>query len=151
MPRRPQRGPARPGSGPGSRPGRAPRPAPDRRIWVEELGFGPKATFSALFAAEMRFFKTHGFVKPLLREMLFRRCYFCLYYIRVKEKEPLEDQENLGHVVPIISTCTKCRCPLCGISDTFPEMKPARGATSVAIPHRTLSLQTRIERGIVRD
>jgi hypothetical protein len=23
-------------------------------------------------AAEMRFFKTHGFVKPLLREMLFR-------------------------------------------------------------------------------
>ena len=34
--------------------------------------FGPKATFSALFAAEMRFFKTHGFVKPLLREMLFR-------------------------------------------------------------------------------
>ena len=72
MPRRPQRGPARPGSGPGSRPGRAPGPAPDRRIWVEELGFGPKATFSALFAAEMRFFKTHGFVKPLLREMLFR-------------------------------------------------------------------------------
>ena len=36
--------------------------------------FGPKATFSALFAAEMRFFKTHGFVKPLLREMLFLGC-----------------------------------------------------------------------------
>jgi hypothetical protein len=32
---------------------------------------GPIATFSALSAAEMRFFKTHGFVKPLLREMLF--------------------------------------------------------------------------------
>jgi hypothetical protein len=34
---------------------------------------GQKPTFSALSAAEMRFFKTHGFVKPLLREMLFRR------------------------------------------------------------------------------
>jgi hypothetical protein len=33
---------------------------------------GQKPTFSALSAAEMRFFKTHGFVKPLLREMLFR-------------------------------------------------------------------------------
>ena len=64
-------GPGEARSGPGSRPGRAAGPAPDRRIWVEELGFGPKATFSALFAAEMRFFKTHGFVKPLLREMLF--------------------------------------------------------------------------------
>jgi heme/copper-type cytochrome/quinol oxidase subunit 1 len=32
---------------------------------------GQNATFSALSAAEMRFFKTHGFVKPLLREMLF--------------------------------------------------------------------------------
>jgi len=49
----------------------------------EDLGrggcFGPKATFSALFAAEMRFFKTHGFVKPLLREMLFRS--FCIWYL----------------------------------------------------------------------
>ena len=42
--------------------------------------FGPKATFSALFAAEMRFFKTHGFVKPLLREMLFRSCYGVWFY-----------------------------------------------------------------------
>jgi hypothetical protein len=35
---------------------------------------GQKPTFSALSAAEMRFFKTHGFVKPLLREMLFLLC-----------------------------------------------------------------------------
>jgi hypothetical protein len=35
---------------------------------------GQNATFSALSAAEMRFFKTHGFVKPLLREMLFLAC-----------------------------------------------------------------------------
>jgi hypothetical protein len=41
-------------------------------VRVGDLGFGPKATFSALSEAEMRFFKTHGFVKPLLREMLFR-------------------------------------------------------------------------------
>ena len=35
-------------------------------------GFGSKATFSELWHSEMRFFKTHGFHKPLLREMLFR-------------------------------------------------------------------------------
>ena len=69
-------GPGEARSGSGSGPGRAAGSAPDRRIWVEELGFGPKATFSALFAAEMRFFKTHGFVKPLLREMLFRLVFF---------------------------------------------------------------------------
>ena len=34
-------------------------------------GFGSKATFSELWHSEMRFFKTHGFHKPLLREMLF--------------------------------------------------------------------------------
>jgi hypothetical protein len=43
---------------------------------------GQKPTFSALSAAEMRFFKTHGFVKPLLREMLFRVCCFWFIYFR---------------------------------------------------------------------
>jgi hypothetical protein len=45
-------------------------------VGIGDLGFGPKATFSALSEAEMRFFKTHGFVKPLLREMLFRSFVF---------------------------------------------------------------------------
>jgi hypothetical protein len=48
---------------------------------------GQKPTFSALSAAEMRFFKTHGFVKPLLREMLFLLCCFwCEYSLLPGEK-----------------------------------------------------------------
>jgi hypothetical protein len=45
---------------------------PSAEVGLGTSVLGPIATFSALSAAEMRFFKTHGFVKPLLREMLFR-------------------------------------------------------------------------------
>jgi hypothetical protein len=37
-------------------------------------------------AAEMRFFKTHGFVKPLLREMLFRN-YFIPVFLCIKTQD----------------------------------------------------------------
>jgi hypothetical protein len=72
VPWRPDPGPGWDPAGAGPEAGFRVSGAQIGEIWVQELGFGPKATFSALSEAEMRFFKTHGFVKPLLREMLFR-------------------------------------------------------------------------------
>jgi hypothetical protein len=71
VPRRPDPGPGWDPAGAGPEAGFWVSGAQIGEIWVWDLGFGPKATFSALSEAEMRFFKTHGFVKPLLREMLF--------------------------------------------------------------------------------
>ena len=72
-----------PNLGPGPGPGPGPRLEAGSRGRVgsgsevgagsrgRDRGFGSKATFSELWHSEMRFFKTHGFHKPLLREMLF--------------------------------------------------------------------------------
>ena len=49
----------------------------------------------------MRFFKTHGFVKPLLREMLFLVLVIFLVFTAFIFVGPSRDKENPGHVVPV--------------------------------------------------